>query len=56
MLSSSDLHKEIGIGEEVCSREDVKVEDLLKVLVKLASLQLKLTHNIRTNQNEMQFF
>ena len=50
MLSSQALHEEITIGEDVCKKSDSTVEDLLKVLVKLASLQLKLTHNIRTNQ------
>lgn len=50
MLSSPALHEEIGIAEKVCADEKSTVEDLLKVLIKLNSLQLKLTHNVRTNQ------
>lgn len=50
MLSSPALHEEIGIGEKVCADKESSTEDLLRVLIKLTSLQLKLTHNVRTNQ------
>ena len=50
MLSSPALHEEIGIAEKVCADPKSTVEDLLKVQIKLTSLLLKLTHNVRTNQ------
>lgn len=50
MLSSPAIHDETSAANKVISNPDATVEELLKVIVKLSTLNLKLLHNIRTNQ------
>ena len=50
MLSSQAIHEEINFANATIKKEDAKTEELLKVVVKLLTLELKLLHNIRTNQ------
>ena len=50
MLSSTAIHDEINMAHKVIGDKDASVETLLKVLVKLSTLNLKLLHNVRTNQ------
>jgi len=50
MLSSTAIHEEINMAHKVIGDKDASVESLLKVLVKLSTLNLKLLHNVRTNQ------
>jgi len=53
MLSSPAIHEEIAIAEKVSAKKDVTVAELLKVSIKLKTLELKLLHNIRTNQTAL---
>ena len=48
MLSHKDLYKEINTAEKVAENTDSTV-DLLKVMIKLETLNLKLLHNVRAN-------
>ena len=50
MLSSTAIHDEINLAHKAIGDKDASVETLLKVLVKLSTLNLKLLHNVRTNQ------
>lgn len=52
MLSHKDLYKEINIAEKIADNSDNTV-DLLKVMIKLETLNLKLLHNVRANMVAM---
>lgn len=51
MISTQDLYKEIGIADELLKND--KVSEVDKVKIKLATLELKLLHNVRTNMVRM---
>jgi hypothetical protein len=51
MISQRDLYKEIEKAED--SSDKASTEDLLRILVKLGTLNLKLQHNIRSNMVRM---
>jgi hypothetical protein len=48
MISNKDLYSELEKAEETMEKSSSEV-DLMKVLVKLSTLQLKLLHNLRVN-------
>ena len=50
MLSSPAIHDEINAAHKMIADNDATVVDAVKVMVKLQTLNLKLLHNIRTNQ------
>jgi hypothetical protein len=56
MLSSQALHQENTKADEAIANKNATVEELLKVLIKLQTLNLKLLHNIRTNQTAIMKF
>jgi hypothetical protein len=54
MISNVDLHKEIK-HYEALTKDEVKISDeqYKKAMIKLAALNLKLLHNIRTNMTRV---
>jgi len=51
MISTQDLYKEIGIADELIKSD--KVSEVDKTRIKLATINLKLLHNVRTNMVRM---
>ena len=47
MLANADMHKEIALVDEHIAKEK---EPVIKLILKMLTLQVKLLHDIRSNQ------